>query len=194
MAENDTSLSLLDRLCLAPQDGSWDQLVATYSPLLRNWIGQYGIQAADADDIIQDVLLVVMRELPSFRHNQQQGAFRTWLRRIVVNRIRNFWRTRARAGEHGGEIMDRLDELEDPRSEGSRLWDHEHHRHLTQQLLALLHSRFTETTRTAFRRLVLEGATPDEVSAQLGISLNAVFTAKSRVLRELRLLGRGLID
>ena len=190
----ETSLSLLDQLCREPDAESWDRLVAAYSPLLRNWIGRYEVQAADADDVVQDVLLVVMHELPSFRHNQQRGAFRTWLRRIVVNRLRNFWRSRGRAVESGGELLGRLDDLEDPSSHGSQLWDHEHDRHLAIQLLALLDARFTETTRAVFRRLVLEDEDADQVAAELGISLNAVFTAKSRVLRELRLLGRGLID
>jgi RNA polymerase sigma factor (sigma-70 family) len=194
MTHNETSLSLLDRLCQAPDADAWDRLVRAYSPLLRSWIGRYEVQAADGDDLVQDVLLVVMRELPSFQHNQQRGAFRTWLRRIVVNRLRNFWRSRGRAAEHGGALMGRLDELEDARSAGSRLWDHEHDRHLALQLLALLDGRFTESTRVAFRRLVLENADADQVSAELGLSLNAVFTAKSRVLRELRHLGQGLID
>ncbi|MFN0021299.1 MAG: RNA polymerase sigma factor [Pirellulaceae bacterium] len=194
MTHHETSLSLLDRLCQAPDAQSWDRLVTAYSPLLKSWIGRYEVQPADADDLVQDVLLVVMRELPSFRHNQQRGAFRTWLRRIVVNRLRNFWRSRGRAVEHGGELMGRLDELEDPRSAGSQLWDQEHDRHLALQLLALLEGRFTESTRAAFRRLVLENADADQVAAELGLSLNAVFTAKSRVLRELRQLGQGLID
>src|SRR5688572_12924982 len=114
MVHDETSLSLLDRLCQSPDAGSWDRLVAAYSPLLRNWISRYDVQAADADDLVQDVLVVVMRELPSFRHNQQTGAFRTWLRRIVVNRLRNFWRSRGRAEKHGGgDLLGRLDELED---------------------------------------------------------------------------------
>jgi RNA polymerase sigma-70 factor (ECF subfamily) len=195
MGHDETSLSLLDRLCLDPDAGSWDRLVAAYSPLLRSWIARYEVQAADADDLVQDVLVVVMRELPSFRHNQQPGAFRTWLRRIVVNRLRNFWRKRDRAAENGRmDLLDRLDELEAPDSAGSRLWDQEHDRHLAKQLLGLLDQRFTESTREVFRRLVLEGADADLLSQELGLTLNAVFTAKSRVLRELRLLGRGLLD
>src|SRR5436190_4898238 len=128
----ETSLSLLDHLCQAPSAESWDRLVAAYSPLLHSWIGRYDVQTADADDLVQDVLLVVMRELPSFRHSQQPGAFRTWLRRIVVNRLRNFWRSRGRAAERGSggdDLSGRLDELEDPRSQGSQLWDREHDRH-----------------------------------------------------------------
>jgi RNA polymerase sigma-70 factor (ECF subfamily) len=195
MDEAMTSLSLLDRLCQAANSADWDQLVRAYSPLLSKWAGRYEVQAADVEDLVQDVLLVVMRELPSFRHNQQPGAFRTWLRRILVNRLRNFWRDRGRGAKRERDILAaRLDELEDPASSLSRLWDREHDCHLAKRLLELLDNRFTESTREAFRRLVLEGEDAEQVAAELGLSLNAVFTAKSRVLRELRILGRGLLD
>jgi RNA polymerase sigma-70 factor (ECF subfamily) len=192
----ETSHSLIDQLCGAADGASWQRLVDLYSPLLRGWIDRYGVQPADADDLIQDVLLVLLRELPSFRHNQQPGAFRCWLKGIVVNRLRNFWRSRGRGGmETGGvEMMSRLDELEDDRSELSRIWQQEHDRHLAAKLLEMIEPRFTLSTRQAFRRLVLDGADADTVAAELGLTLNAVFTAKSRVLRELRAIGTGLFD
>src|SRR4051794_34354672 len=97
MSHNETSLSLLERLqAHAPDKSDWEQLVAAYLPLLRSWMARYQVQPADAEDLAQDVLMVVLRELPSFRHNRQPGAFRTWLRRILVNRLQNFWRLRSR--------------------------------------------------------------------------------------------------
>lgn len=192
----ETSHTLLDDLCNGSDTASWQRLVDLYSPLLRGWIGSYGVQPADTDDLIQDVLMVVMRELPSFRHNQQRGAFRSWLKRIVINRLRNFWRARGRGGvaAGGSDIMSRLDELEDDRSQLSQIWQQEHDHHLARKLLEMIEPRFAESTRQAFRRLVLDGADADEVAAELGLSLNAVFTAKSRVLRELRAIGKGLLD
>ena len=120
---DDTSLSLLDRLG-QPDDGeAWQRLVEIYSPLLRGWLTRYEVQSADEDDLMQDVLFVVMRELPRFRHNEQPGAFRTWLRRILVNRLRNFWRSRGRelaAGDNSG-LNQRLNELEDAASQLSQV-------------------------------------------------------------------------
>jgi hypothetical protein len=55
----------------------------------------------------------------------------------------------------------------------------------------MIESRFTESTQQVFRHLVLDGAEADSVARETGLSLNAVFTAKSRVLRELRRLGQG---
>jgi len=109
--------------------------------------------------------------------------------------LRNFWRDRGRGAKRdGGNLAAHLDELEDPASSLSQLWDREHDCHLAKRLLELLDGRFTESTREAFRRLVLKGQGADQVAAELGLSLNAAFAAKSRVLRELRILRRGLLD
>lgn len=192
----DTSLSLLDRLRQSPGDADWSRLVEAYSPLLRAWLVRSEVQAADADDLVQEVLLVVHRELPTFQHNQRHGAFRSWLRQIVVYRLRNFWRARGRLVAAGGDsrLEEHLQQLADDGSHLSQLWDREHNLAIARKLLELIESRFTETTRLVFRRLVLDGADADTVAKETGLSLNAIFTAKSRVLRELRRLGAGLLD
>jgi RNA polymerase sigma-70 factor (ECF subfamily) len=192
----ETSHTLLDDLCTESDAAAWQRLVELYSPLLRSWIDRYEVQPADADDLIQDVLVVVMRELPGFRHNRQPGAFRNWLKRIVINRLRNFWRARGRGGAAtgGSDVMFQLAELEDERSQLSHIWQQEHDHHLASKLLEMIEPRFTPSTRQAFRRLVLDGQDADDVAAELGLSLNAVFTAKSRVLRELRAVGKGLLE
>ena len=192
----ETSLSLLDRLRTSPEDADWSRLVEAYSPLLRAWLMRSEVQAADADDLVQDVLLVVHRELPAFQHNQRCGAFRSWLRQIVVYRLRNFWRSRGRliAAGNDSRLEEQLRQLEDDGSHLSQRWDREHNVAVARKLLELIESRFTETTRLVFRRLVLDGADADTVASETGLSLNAIFTAKSRVLRELRRLGQGLLD
>lgn len=95
--DSDTSLTLLEQLGEQSDEHSWSRLYELYSPLLRAWLGRYEVQTADADDLIQEVLMVVSRELPDFRHNGRTGAFRNWLRRILVNRLRNVL-ARARPG------------------------------------------------------------------------------------------------
>ena len=192
----ETSLSLLDRLRQSPEDADWSRLVEAYSPLLRAWLVRSEVQAADADDLVQEVLLVVHRELPEFQHNQRPGAFRNWLRQILVHRLRNFWRSRGRliAVGNDGRLEQQLRQLADDGSHLSQLWDREHNLAVARKLLELIESRFTETTRLVFRRLVLDEADADTVASETGLSLNAIFTAKSRVLRELRRLGRGLVD
>jgi RNA polymerase sigma-70 factor (ECF subfamily) len=61
-------------------------------------------------------------------------------------------------------------------------------------LLEAVRPRFRESTWAAFRGQVLEDRPPQEVATSLGMSLNAVLIAKSRVLAALREEGRGLVD
>ena len=195
MAQQETSLTLLDALCRSPDGESWERLVELYSPLLRSWINRYDVQDSDAEDLIQDVLMVVIKELPRFRHKPQRGAFRSWLRTILVHRLRNFWRDRKYRPIVGGgsDFLQQLDQLEDPQSQISRRWDHEHDRQLLLQLLSLVEPRFNEKTRDAFRRHVIDGITAARVAEEMGMTRNAVLIAKCRVLKELRREGQGLL-
>ncbi|MEM7477324.1 MAG: hypothetical protein AAF483_20255 [Planctomycetota bacterium] len=53
----ETSLSLLNRLRGSTEPESWNRLVELYTPLIRVWLRKYEVQANDADDLIQEVLL-----------------------------------------------------------------------------------------------------------------------------------------
>ena len=193
---SETSMTLLNSLQRTNDPETWDRLVRLYEPLLTIWLRKYDVQSSDADDLVQDVLMAVSRDLKSFDHNGRPGAFRTWLRAILVNRLRNFWRARGRRPQAPGDsdIDRRLSQLEDPASEMSQLWNRQHDRHIAQQLLTLSQPLFAPTTWTAFSRVAIDGDQPDVVARELGISVNAVFIAKSRVLSRLRQEADGLVE
>jgi RNA polymerase sigma-70 factor (ECF subfamily) len=192
---NPTPLSLLDRLRERPDQISWRRLVELYTPLIRSTLGRYGVADADAEDILQEVLGVMVREVPAFEHSGRPGAFRSWLRKVIVFRLRAYWRgQQSRPTAGAGEFETKLTELEDNASDPSRQWDQEHDATVARRLLELLEPEFTPSTWQAFRRQVLEEARPADVAAELGISVNAVLIAKSRVLRRLREEGRGLVE
>lgn len=190
MAE--TSLSLLERLRLGPDPVAWQRLVELYTPLIRGWLGRYGVPPADLDDILQEVFVALVRELPNFHHDLRRGAFRRWLRTITVNRLRNYWRARPRGAGPDPEPL--LAQIEDPSSDLNRWWDEEHDRHVARRLLELLEPEFEANTWLAFRLLVLEEMDTREVAERLGTTPNAVRIAKSRVLSRFRQEAEGLID
>jgi RNA polymerase sigma-70 factor (ECF subfamily) len=191
-----TSLSLLDRVSGTRDEQAWRLLADAYTPLLQGWLRRYGVQPADADDLTQDVLLVVSRELPAFEHNGRTGAFRAWLRGILVNRVRYFWRSRQQRPLAGGEsdLERALTQLEDPHSALSREWDREHDRHVVQEMLTRLEGRFDPSTLAAFRHVAIDGHSPEQAGQSLGLSPNAIVIAKCRVLKALRQEAQGLID
>jgi RNA polymerase sigma-70 factor (ECF subfamily) len=193
---SETSASLLERLRLQPAAADWQRLLDLYEPLIRGWLRRHGLQAPDADDLVQDVLGVVVRELPHFEHNHRPGAFRNWLRTITAHCLRRFWRARLyRPDAAGGSGWEQhLAQLEDPASGLSRLWDEEHDRHVVRRLLERIEPDFQPSTWRAFCRLVLDGVPAAAVAAELGLSVNAVLIAKSRVLQRFRQEARGLLD
>jgi RNA polymerase sigma-70 factor (ECF subfamily) len=167
-----------------------------YAPMIRAWLGRYGLPECDLDDIVQTVLAAVVASLPDFQHNGRVGAFRSWLRTITINSVRQKFRMDHRRLDAPGRhaLLDGLGESEDPDSGLSRLWDQAHDAHVLQTLMTWAEPEFAATTWQAFRRQVLEEARPDVVAAELGTTINAVLIAKSRVLKRLRNLSRGLVD
>jgi RNA polymerase sigma-70 factor, ECF subfamily len=193
---NETSVSLLDRACDDSESESWTRLASIYTPLLQVWLQKHSLQASDVDDLVQEVLLTVARELPEFQHSGRTGAFRKWLRGILVHRLQNFWRTnqRARVVPERGSVLAELAELEDDASQASQLWDSEHDRHVLSHLMTEVRPRFHPKTWEAFQRQMFRGEKGRAVAEDLNMSLKAVQLAKSRVLHALRTEAKGLVD
>lgn len=189
----ETSTSLLQRLQEGPNEAAWHRMVDLYTPLIRGWLKRYALRDTDCDDLVQEVLAIVVRRLPDFECRPQIGAFRRWLRTITVNCLRDFWRSQ-RFKTSQQEFGTVLAELEDPDSALSKLWDEEHDRHVTQCLLEKIRPRFEAKTWQAFQRVAIDGAPVDQVARELGLSLNAVFIAKSRVVQLLRKEAKGLLE
>jgi RNA polymerase sigma-70 factor (ECF subfamily) len=190
-----TRQSLLLR-AQAGDGGAWKDLTALYRPLIVGWLLRQGVPANEVDDLVQDILLAVVQSLPSFSHSGRPGAFRAWLRTITCNRACDFWRARVpqTVASGDGGVAEALRQLEDPDSELNRRWDEEHERYVLRCLLDLIELEFEPTTVQAFRRVALEEASSAEVAQELGLSVGAVYMAKSRVLGRLREEAEGLID
>ena len=191
----ETSVSLLGRLAGRPSDDDWRRLDDLYRPLLRAWMARAGVPASDVDDLVQDVLFVVVREVAGFER-RCKGAFRAWLRTILAHRVRDYFRGQKYRPTATGDsdFLRRLDELESPDSALSRLWDREHDEHVAASLMIRVQGDFEPATWQAFRRHVQEGQPAGQVAEALGLSLNSVLLAKSRVLKRLRQEAAGLVE
>ena len=157
--------------------------------MLYGWLRRCSLPDADADDLVQEVLRVAAAELPHFEHNHRPGALRTWLRKVLVNRLRDFQRsqrTRAAVRANTDLLSQLADQLEDPASRLSQAWERAHDEHVARKLLKLIEPEFQPQTWRAFYRVALDGVDPEVVAAELAISVASVYAAKSRVLKRLR--------
>jgi RNA polymerase sigma-70 factor (ECF subfamily) len=184
-----TPASLLDRL-RQPDDGAaWTQFVHLYTPLLHRWALGLRLQPADAADLIQDVFLAVLRALPQFQYDAGR-SFRAWLHTV----LRNKWNERQRrrsAKLPGNEAA--LAEFPDADRAGP-FEEAEYRRHLLAQALDLIRPEFTPPTWQAFCVTVLEGRPAADARKATGLTLNAIYLARGRVLRRLREVVAGLLD
>jgi RNA polymerase sigma-70 factor, ECF subfamily len=183
----DTSTTWLERLVDTPGCADWRRLLEVYGPLLHGWLSRAGVQDCDRDDIVQDVLVVVVRRLSEFEH-RGPGTFRAWLRGILANNIRKYCRTR-----DVSPVLD-LDQLALEDSALGKLWNQDHDGYLVARALKAAEVDFAPNTWTAFCRQVFDECKPSEVAAELGMTLNAVLLAKSRVLKRLREELRGVVE
>jgi RNA polymerase sigma-70 factor, ECF subfamily len=191
-----TSLGLLERIKALDQ-AAWERLVSLYSPLVYGWCRQAGLQAADAADVGQEVFRSVARRIADFRRDREGDTFRGWLRTITRNKIRDSFRRRRTelAGMGGSEAQQRLLQVQSVVCEESDSpCDEDDRRILYRRVVALVHDEFAERTWQAFWRVAVDEQRPAEVARALGMSVNAVYLAKSRVLRRLREELAGLMD
>lgn len=182
-----TTISLLEQLRSGDEE-SWREADELYRPLIASWLRNFFLRPEDLEDLTQDVMVTIAREIGSFDHLGHAGAFRGWLKTITVNRGRAFLRSgRLRIDPEGGSLFrEMMEQLADTDSEVSRRFDREHDACVIARLLEQIKPDFAEQTMEAFQLHVVQGKPAKEVADRLGVSRWAVYQAKSRVLRRLR--------
>jgi RNA polymerase sigma-70 factor (ECF subfamily) len=181
-----TPLSLLERV-RAHDPEAWRRLVHLYQPLVLAWCRRDGVQAADAEDVAQEVFAATAANLDRFRRDRPGDTFRGWLRTITHNQaLQLFRRNRGRPQAAGGSdalqnLQEMADPLPGPGEEESVEIDQLYHR-----ALEMVRSEFEERTWQAFWLTTVEGRLPADLAAELNMTTNNIRQAKSRVLRRLR--------
>ena len=171
-------------------------MVELYQPLIKKWLTRFGAPANDLEDLAQSVLIVVSNKLESFKHSGNAGAFRSWLRSITRNCLLEFWReNKIRPIATGNSsFQNSLEQLADDGSELSQIWQQEYDQEILKSLLRRIQNDFQQQSWEAFRRVAIDGIPAREVAQQLGITVNSVFIAKSRIMNRLRLIGKDILD
>lgn len=190
MTEDDgTSLSLLQRIRNG-DDSGWRRVVELYSPLARHWCRRWGVEGADADDVLQEVFRAAAESIDTFRRDRAGDTFRGWLRAITRHRALAFLRDRDRRqpAVGGSEAQRRLSEIPGPDAEHVAEDSEEaaHFSALVHRALVQLRGEFEPRSWRAFWRATVDDQPSAAVAAELGMTSNAVRMAKSRVLRRLR--------
>jgi RNA polymerase sigma-70 factor (ECF subfamily) len=184
-----TPFTLLERLRQPDSQRAWERFVELYTPLLLYWGRRHGLATHDAEDLAQEVLVRLVQVLPEFRYEKGK-SFRSWLRTVTLNRLRD-WARRRELPHGAGDAH--LSDLADSHN-GELLSEEEYRQYITQRALEVMQQEFEPTTWKACWEFLVQGRPASEVAALLGITENVVYIAKCRVIRRLRKELAGLMD
>jgi RNA polymerase sigma factor (sigma-70 family) len=182
-----TRASLLLRL-RDPRDGAaWAEFVELYSPVVYGYARKQRLQDADAEDLCQDVLQAVAGAGGRLEYDPRRGAFRNWLFTAVRRKL---WDRRAaqesRARGSGDSATHRLlEQVPAPAAEEAE-WQAEWEDRLFAWACTQVRREVTDVTWRAFWRAALDGRPGKQVAAELGLTVAAVYSARSRVLARLK--------
>ncbi len=171
-----------------PHNGwAWSQFVAIYSPLVYRFARRHGLQETDAADVTQEVFCAVARGIRQFDYDPQKGSFHGWLITVARSKLRNFLgKQQAKNQGIGGTEALKLIEQQPSGDDEDAFVEREHRRCLFDWAVGQIRSDFQEPTWQAFWQTSVEGRNAKEVADSLGITVGAVYIARSRVLARLK--------
>ena len=182
-----TSVTLLQRLREEPADESaWEAFVARYGPTIAFWCRRWKLQEADVNEVVQTVLVELASKMRTFAYDPSR-SFRGWLwtltRNTWVDSIAE-WRRQLPGGgiANPAAALATVEARDDLERQLQEAFDLE----VLQRATARVRTKVEERTWDAFRLTAIDGLSGAEAAGQLGLSVAAVFKAKSNVHRRLR--------
>ena len=176
-SESHTHVSLLARLTAGTDVAAWADFQSRYGDLIRGVCARRGLQQADSDDVLQDVLIALTKAMPGFVYDPTRGRFRSYLRTVVSHAILKRVR---QTGPVGG-----LSVVEGAAEEEDLVWEDEWRHHHFRVAMRGVGEEFGARDMAAFRMYALDGRSAEAVGVELGMSVDSVYQVKSRVLKRL---------
>ena len=179
-----------DSLLLGIQDPAnfraWERFVEIYRPVIYRAAISRGLQHADAQDLVQTVLISVSGAIGRWEKAGAGAKFRHWLLRIARNATLNALQRSVRMEGLGTNVTENLlDESAETDDEDEKLLDVEYQRELFLRAAEIVKVDVNPDTWKAFEMTAIEGMANEEVARELGKSLGTIYAARSRVMKRL---------
>jgi RNA polymerase sigma-70 factor (ECF subfamily) len=183
-----TRASLLVRLRDPMDESAWAQFLELYGPLVYGFVRRQGLQDADASDVSQDILQAVVGAVGRLEYDSERGAFRNWLFTIVRRRLAA-WRSKQSRHVRGTgdtethRLLEQSSAVEDATETA---WEAAWQQRMFSWACGEVQPHVTSKTWQAFWRTAVDGRSGKEVAEELGLTVAAVYLARSRVLSRLQ--------
>jgi RNA polymerase sigma-70 factor (ECF subfamily) len=189
----DTRASLIVRLADAKNAQAWDEFARLYQPVVYRLALRRGFQHADAEELVQEVMLAVARAVEGWVPDPDRGRFRDWLHRIARNLMINFLTRRKHQvwGTGKSDMQQMLEAKSQTEAAITQMFEIEFRREGFRWAAHQVQKEVKQSTWQAFWMSTIDGVPVADVARQLGMSVGSVYIARSRVMARLRQAANG---
>lgn len=182
-----TRASLILRLQDAEDIAAWDEFAAIYGPVVFNVALSRGFQAADAENLVQEVFMAVASSISNWLQRDDRGSFRAWLLRITRNAAVDMITQKAtrKLGRDGSKAQAHLANLPAP-SELTSALDLEYERMVFQWASERVRDSVAEHTWQAFWLTSVEEFSIEAAATKLNTRPGNIYFARSRVMARIK--------
>lgn len=174
-----TRASLLSRVRHPHDQRGWEEFYGRYRGLIVGLARRGGLTDSDAQDALQETMIAVARQMPSFRYDPAKGSFKGWLSRIVRCRVVDQVRRRSREPAVDEATLEQLANTAAP--EHAAAWDEEWKQHILQEAAVRTRAQVSPKQYQLFDLFVLKQAAMADVKRLLRVNAPQVYVAKLRV-------------
>lgn len=184
----ETRASLLIRLQDADEIDAWETLLALYSPVVYRTARRLNLQAADAENVVQEVLLAVSRSIGQWLQRDDRGSFRAWLLRIARNKAIDLLTHRSTCPFHNGDVSclgdAKLSSICE--STASNSLDDEYRWELFSQAAKEVQKVVTAQTWDAFWMTTVEGVSIEDAAGRLNVRAGVIYLSRCRIIERIK--------
>jgi RNA polymerase sigma factor (sigma-70 family) len=181
-----TRQSLLERLRRWDDQESWRDFFNLYWGLLYATATKAGLSDSEAQDVVQDTIILVARKMNGFKYDPAVDSFKGWLLYLTRKRIAQQYRKRSRdrlqPPVEAGEDQAEIEAIPDPAGINlEAVWDEEWARTMWEAALGRVKEQVAAKQFQMFDLYVLKERPAPEVAQALGVTVAQVYLAKHRI-------------
>jgi RNA polymerase sigma-70 factor (ECF subfamily) len=178
-----THTTLLARISAGADPDAWREFQDRYAELILRFAHRHGLQPADCEEVLQDVLTALSQAMPGFRYDPAKGKFRSYLKTVTAHAVYRRLSQKRPMVPLEDEEAARAAYAVEPESE--QAWEAEWRQYHLRRAISKIASEFNRADLAAFDAYALGGQSAQAVAVALGLSIDQVYQAKSRILRRL---------
>ncbi|MBM3834544.1 MAG: sigma-70 family RNA polymerase sigma factor [Verrucomicrobia bacterium] len=180
--------SLLDRLKDWGDADSWKDFFDTYWKLIFSAALKSGLTETEAQEVVQETIIVVAKKMPTFQYDPPLGSFKGWLLQLTRSKIKDQLRKR-RPNEAAHQRLSEsetgtspIDRISDPAGDPlASFWDDDWRKTILEAAIERVKRRANARHYQMFDLNVNKRWPPEKVAQTLRVPVGQVYLAKHKV-------------